>query len=72
VPAEGINAYEKEYYGSGWRPGQGQQGYQVNIHVYGDVNDAEKFTEKVGAAVEKHFSDPGAPLTRLMVRRANA
>lgn len=73
LPAsERMTPYEKEAYGSGWRPGQGQQGYQVNIHVYGDVNDAEKFVEKVDAAARKIIGDPGAPLTKLIVRRANA
>lgn len=68
--SERMTAYEKEYYGSGWRPGQGQQAYQaINVtintgHVYADE---EHFKTVVTEQIQDELRDPRAPLSMRIV-----
>jgi hypothetical protein len=64
---ERMTAYEKETYGSGWRPGEGQQIYQPILVVNArDIVtlDSTEFQEKVATPVANEISDPNSPLAR--------
>lgn len=68
---ERVGPYEKEYYGSGYKPGEGQQRYRP-VYIFNDVviaQDSDSFRKMVNESTEEELRDPGSPLSKLVERR---
>ncbi|MHC4984349.1 MAG: phage tail tape measure protein, partial [Planctomycetota bacterium] len=69
---EAPYSYERSEYGTGFKPGESQQGYQIVVH--GDVytQDSEEFARKVLGPVQEDLRDFGSDTSKLARRAVGA